>query len=278
MRHYRTFDLPQDVFIVLAPGKSAEAIFDVAETTDMSAGGHYVLSSQGVFSYAATNRTSIAGVMGYKSNELKIDVDGALAAKVHRAAKHLDPRTNIQPSCSGDKKGIIEKAAQNCQRLASKAAEQARNGDVAKFQEYFRTDDNGARQMVADRLTKVAQECSSINSGKTTLHCNDEFNHCQDLVLAYTLKSKDIMATCPDFYKIVPDLTDQCHNQDRANTLVHEMTHAPGVYSPHCRDYAYGYKPSTALPVNMALLNADNFALYANGECLPPLILRSKSF
>ena len=43
------------------------------------------------------------------------------------------------------------------------------------------------------------------------------------------------------------------------------MAHAPGVFPPGTDDFAYGYEDATNLPPAQKILNADNFALYANG-------------
>lgn len=50
-----------------------------------------------------------------------------------------------------------------------------------------------------------------------------------------------------------------------ATTTLHEFTHAPGVYSPGTEDNGYGYSAATALTSANAVLNADSYALYANG-------------
>lgn len=54
--------------------------------------------------------------------------------------------------------------------------------------------------------------------------------------------------------------------QDQATTVLHEFTHAPGVYAPGTDDHGYGYAASTALSASAALNNADSYALYANGK------------
>lgn len=49
--------------------------------------------------------------------------------------------------------------------------------------------------------------------------------------------------------------------------MLHEETHAPGVYSPGTDDLGYGYAAATRLSSSQALNNADSYALYANGRC-----------
>lgn len=51
-----------------------------------------------------------------------------------------------------------------------------------------------------------------------------------------------------------------------ATTTLHEYTHAPAVFSPGTEDNAYGYSASTSLSSSAAVLNADTYALYANGK------------
>lgn len=46
---------------------------------------------------------------------------------------------------------------------------------------------------------------------------------------------------------------------------MHEETHAPAVFSPPTQDYAYGYS-AEGLNTQQATLNADSYAMYANGE------------
>lgn len=60
-------------------------------------------------------------------------------------------------------------------------------------------------------------------------------------------------------------MTGTCHAQDQATTVLHEETHAPAVYSPGTEDNGYGYSAATALTSARAVLNADSYALYANG-------------
>lgn len=90
-------------------------------------------------------------------------------------------------------------------------------------------------------------------------------NSCETNVLAYTLPSQNVIANCDIYYSDLPALTSKCHNQDQATTTLHEFTHAPGVYSPGTEDNGYGYSAATALSSADAVLNADSYALYANG-------------
>jgi len=135
-----------------------------------------------------------------------------------------------------------------------------------RFYEYFRTTDSGVRGTVAARLSAVANECSSSSGGATTLWCSDIYNACDSNTLAYTSPSDNVVVSCPLYFSNLPVITRSCHAQDMATTTLHEFTHAQGVFSPGTDDNAYGYSASVSLSSGAAVLNADTFALYANGE------------
>ena len=141
-----------------------------------------------------------------------------------------------------------------------------------RFSEYFKSTSSSVRNTVAARLRAVASECSSTTSGATTSHCNDPYGYCESNVLAYTLPASDYVVNCPLYFNALPALTKSCHAQDQATTTLHEMTHAPGVYSPGTDDLGYGYAAATRLSSANAVNNADSYALYANGECCTILL------
>jgi deuterolysin len=119
---------------------------------------------------------------------------------------------------------------------------------------------------VAARLRAVANECGSTTSGATTQYCTDVYKACDESTLAYTAPADNVVVNCPLYFNYLPILSKTCHAQDMATTTVHEYTHAPAVFGPGTEDNAYGYSASTALSSAAAVLNADTYALYANGE------------
>ena len=112
----------------------------------------------------------------------------------------------------------------------------------------------------------MAAECSASTKGETSYHCIDALGACQPGVLAYTLPARDFIVNCPLFFSDLPALTNRCHGQDQATTVLHEMTHAPGVFGDGTEDHGYGYRAVTALSRADALDNADSYTLFANGE------------
>ena len=223
------------------------------------------MSTEGIFAIAEGEGTELTGATKFKSNVLEIEVDGKAAAKVNKAIKPVDKRANVDSGCSGSQRSALLTALQNSASLSSAAASAASRNN-AKFQEYFRTTSSSAKQTVIARFNAVGRESSSSSSGVTHYYCNDPYNYCSSNVLAWTLPTQNIVANCPLYYSALPALSSQCHAQDQATTTLHELTHANGVYSPYCDDYAYGYEASTSLPSSQALQNADSYALFANGK------------
>ena len=127
------------------------------------------------------------------------------------------------------------------------------------------TTDNSTRNTVAERLQAVASDCNTTASGPTRTYCTDVYSGCASNVLAYTLPAYNYIAYCPLFFDNLPALTNTCHNQDQATTVLHEETHAPDVYAPGTLDNAYGYDAAMDLTTDAAVNNADTYALYANG-------------
>ncbi|KAJ5223229.1 hypothetical protein N7468_007771 [Penicillium chermesinum] len=245
----------------LGAGETLEDEFDIAETTDLSLGGAVTLRSDGLV--PVVSEGVVTGYLPYSSNDLEIDVDGSKASRVPKALKLLERRT--EESCSNpSRKSALETALTNTVKLASAAATAARSGSSSKFREYFQTTSSSTRSVVTARLTAVAQEAKSVRSGATTYHCSDPYGYCDTNVLAYTLPSRNEIANCDIFYSVLPALARNCHEQDQATTVLHELTHAPGVYSPGTEDLGYGYSAATSLSSSQAVLNADSYALYAN--------------
>ncbi|CEJ57942.1 Putative Penicillolysin [Penicillium brasilianum] len=260
-RRFKLQGLTSEALTTLAAGETLEDEFDIAATSDLSQGGLVVLRSSGLV--PLVNEGAVSGYLPYRSNDLKIDVDAVKAARVNKAVKPLNRRT--QESCSNaSRKSALEKALRNAASLATAAAKAAQSGSASKFSEYFKTTDSSTRQLVAARLNAVAKEAQSTTSGGTKYYCTDVLGYCETNVLAYTLPSQNVIANCDIYYSELPALASSCHRQDQATTSLHEFTHAPAVYSPGTDDLGYGYSAATALSTNDAINNADTYALYAN--------------
>ena len=260
-----------DAFTTIPAGKSVDSIFDLAATTDMSAGGVFEVTTQGAFPLATPGTTVLSGAkIFYRSNKLSITVDAARAARVPRAIIPLNKRTTVYANCSSDEQTALASALEGVVSLASAAADAALNGSPSKFQEYFMTTNATARQIVHDRLAGVAAQANRTTGGNGTLgsgtsyYCDGTPDYCYAGVLAYTLPADNIIANCKIYYSDLPHLATHCHDQDQVTTSIHEFTHAPATYSPGTDDNGYGYAAVTALTADLAIANADTYALYSN--------------
>jgi deuterolysin len=254
-----TTGLSSEDFTSLAVGETKTVTVETAALHSLNEGGDFDVYAEGLIPYAEADSTELSGSYSYSSNKLTMTVDGAIAATVEKA---LAKRTVIGSSCTGTKLSTIRTALSNCQRLASSAASAASAG--TKLSTYYKSTTTSTKNTVNARLTAVARDCGGTGSATTT-NCNDPYGGCSSNVLAYTVPSANFITYCPLFFSALPALASSCHQQDQATTVLHEETHAPGVYSPGTDDLAYGYNAAIQLSTSQALNNADTYALYANG-------------
>ncbi|WPA99715.1 uncharacterized protein RHO25_004334 [Cercospora beticola] len=265
----KTTDLSEDAFLAIAPGQTIESEVEIAELYDVEASDTYTVQAAGLLRYAEAGSTVLTDdTLAYSSNTVDLEIDGEAAQRVAYAIaspESLEKRTVLSTStCSSTQLSQLRSALSSCQSLANAAATAATSGSASKFQEYFKTTSTSVRSTVAARLRAVASDCGSTISGRTTSYCTDVYGYCSSNVLAYTLPAYNYIAYCGIFYSGLPALSGTCHGQDRATTVLHEETHAPGVYSPGTDDLGYGYANAQRLTSAQAVLNADTYALYAN--------------
>lgn len=256
--------MAEDAFQTIAAGESVEAEFDPAEVHDLSTGGDFDFLVRGNFLTASADSTSIDGSVPFDSNVLKSHVDGVTAAKVRRDFHdNIHKRTQLQSDCTGSSGTAQRTALTNCAALARKAATAATNGSAAKLTEYFKSSTSATRSAVADVFNKAATECGSTTSGVSTQYCTDVLGYCESGVLAYTVPSRSLMASCPLYFSALTALSTQCHAQDQATTTLHESTHLSQIKGT--QDNGYGYSAIQGLSSSQSLNNADSYALFANG-------------
>lgn len=258
-----TTGLTTDDFTTLAAGETKEVTVETAALHTLTDGGDFDVFAQGQLPYAEADSTELAGTLPYDSNKLTMTIDGAVAATV---AKAITKRTTLGSSCTGSKLSAVRTALSNCAQLATAAASAASSG--TKLDTYFKSTASSTRSTVSARLRAVSSDCGGSGSATST-NCNDPYQGCSSNVLAYTVPSQNFITYCDLFFSALPALASSCHAQDQATTVLHEETHAPGVYSPGTDDIAYGWSAASRLSTSQALNNADTYALYANGKPTP---------
>ncbi|KAF2799333.1 neutral protease 2-like protein [Melanomma pulvis-pyrius CBS 109.77] len=253
-----TSGLSADDFVALGAGETKEVTVETAALHTLTQGGDFDVFAEGLIPFAAAGSTELSGNLPYESNKLSMSIDGTVAATVEKA---LAKRTVVGSSCTGSKLTAVRTALSNCAKLATSAASAASAG--TKLTTYFKSTSTSTKNTVSARLRAVSSDCGGSGSSTST-NCNDPYSGCSSNVLAYTVPSANFITYCNLFFTALPALTTSCHAQDQATTVIHEETHAPGVYSPGTQDLGYGYSAATALSASQALNNADSYALYAN--------------
>ncbi|KAI1441902.1 Deuterolysin metalloprotease family-domain-containing protein [Annulohypoxylon stygium] len=261
--------LKAEHFHTLRASESVSTNISAASIHDFAKSGTYTFTASGLMPVAATGSTKLSGpALSFQSNNVSLYVGAEAAAAVPKILSFnpLEARTRVQDGCNATQLAASTAALEHCVTLALAAAADAKDPSSTRFIEYFKTNSSETRQIVADRLTAVSKECSTTNSGISLYYCYDTYSLCEidGPLNAYTKWDVDAVVMCPIFYDTLPPLPQACHHQDQATTTIHEMTHCEDVYSPHTNDYTYGYNESTAQTPERALLNADNYSLFAN--------------
>ncbi|KAL7273363.1 hypothetical protein RUND412_003783 [Rhizina undulata] len=243
--HYDLENIAPDHYVTIKSGETYKTTVELAGLYDLSSSGPYKTTP-----------------LIYESNTLELTVDVEAASKVESLISALEKRV-VVTGCTGTKRTALVAALSNAVTLASGAATAASSDSSSKFSEYFGTTSSSIRSTVAARFSAVASAASTTSSGSVRYYCTDPYGYCDSNTIAWTLPSTNVIANCDYFYDSLSDITSTCHAQDRVTTVIHELTHAPAVYSPGTDDNAYGYSASIALSTSQAVLNADTYALYS---------------
>ncbi|PYI04776.1 deuterolysin metalloprotease family protein [Aspergillus sclerotiicarbonarius CBS 121057] len=256
-------NLTLDALTTIPAGESLVDEFDIASTLDITDSGPITIHTSGLV--PITSDSEITSYIPYTSNTLTINIDAAKAATVPKAltiTPSLHRRTRLS-NCDANQDALMRAALDNAMRMSLAAANEAWIGSAARMEEYFKSSSEETRSLVANRLAYIAAEASLINADRTTYYCSDTFQLCNNRTLAYTVPEWNVVVNCPLYWRLMPMQTT-CHAQDQANTIIHEFSHAPGVYAPGTDDLGYGYKAGMRLTRDQALRNADTYTLFAN--------------
>ncbi|KAG5984170.1 hypothetical protein E4U55_005782 [Claviceps digitariae] len=252
-----TQNLDDAAFEPIPAGKSVEVVFDVGQVHDLSSGGTVDIHSSGVMYFANEDNNEVAGSVPYTSNVVRTEIDGDKAASVLKSF-HADRRSTVQDDCVGSWLSDSQSDLSECVRIA-KMAQSAAQSNNKKVMEYFKDTSDGTKAEIASVYDKVATECGAGNGGKSKFFCSDIESSCTDGVVAYTMGLEGNLVYCNLFFTL-PILTHECHKQDQATTVVHEMTHLLAATS----DLAYGYDAIMKLDTASALNNAESYSLFVN--------------
>ncbi|KAE9985677.1 hypothetical protein EG328_007091 [Venturia inaequalis] len=251
--------LNKESFRSLKGGKSFEYTLDAAELYDLTAGGAFEISTEGLLPYSKPGKNLISGEATYKSNTVTLNVNSDDAK---HAKGDLERRNRMQPDCTARRREQASNALAVCASIAYVAGEMALKGSVEQFVRYFRTADPNMRRTVSERFRAVADECAA-RSNKGSTFCTDQRKLCRSDYISYTL---GVDITNCDMYWQLPLVNKNCHGIGQATTTIHEMTHVDGLYKTATDDFPghYGWPALTDLTPQQAIMNGDNYGLFAN--------------
>ncbi|KAL3424084.1 deuterolysin metalloprotease [Phlyctema vagabunda] len=268
-------NLPEEAFQTIEPGAVFEIEIDAAATHEFGSGDYYVVA-EGALPYALPSSTQLVDdLIPYKSNVLKLKVEDDQAGNALRAltSPSLVPGRVVQDSCTSEQAATIRKARENCSQRALATLLGGSNKNLYKtlFKEndpVNRFKNNDVYPVIAD----MASHCSIQPTPDETFHCTDIFRYCQASTIAYTMLVQGptfntVVVPCAPFWAL-PDFDHTCsHTLDQARVLANEAAHLSVQYGTDAiRDLAYGYTASVAINGHFSHLNADSYALFAQGE------------
>ncbi|KAI5786970.1 neutral protease 2 [Peziza echinospora] len=268
--HHDLNNLDESAFTLLPSGETITTAVELAGLYDFPATGSYQISTRGALIYSDLSSGRVKSihedqtqVVAYESDNIDLNIDLEAVQKDGSFTEFLQRRV-VLTSCSASRKEVMSSILPTVVTIANQAAAAAEGGEYpAKFAEFFKTNSASTMKLVADRLKAVSKAAASINQGQVKYYCSDDFGYCEPNVIAWTQPSTNTVANCDYFYNNLRPLSRNCNAQDQATTIIHELTHAPGVYTPHTQDYAYGHDASTKLSQENAAQNADTYAIYA---------------
>ncbi|ODA77770.1 hypothetical protein RJ55_06372 [Drechmeria coniospora] len=170
----------------------------------------------------------------------------------------------IQSSCTGVKKEMLEKALGDCATRARAALETCKDtksgSELVKL--FFKNDDEGTRAQAAKVFGAILKECEAKEAGKTTISCGDEMNLCHQGQNGYTSSvGGQGIFICDRGFQTSSNQTKNCGSHDLAFTVLHEMSHSQ-AWTDDIGN-GYGMQAVTNLPAQMNLRHADTYSLFA---------------
>ncbi|KAH0601172.1 hypothetical protein MHUMG1_00044 [Metarhizium humberi] len=176
----------------------------------------------------------------------------------------MDKRASLQNDCDQNK-DTIETALKTCVTYANAAVEELKKKDSPLFEFFFKKENDGQRDKIAERYQQIAAECGATQAGNISVTCKDgALGPCGTSTAM--AEKKDIKSNrigtrvqlCKQFF----DLSEAgCGRFDRASTIVHELSHA--LVGTEDFDSSYGLKAIQNLTAAQNLEHADTYGFFS---------------
>ncbi|KAM5344141.1 hypothetical protein ACJ41O_012678 [Fusarium nematophilum] len=267
-------DLDDSAFTTIPATRSIVLEFDIGQTHNLSAGGTFSIVMSGQIPYARNNSDQIEGLMPFKSNKLKTEINGTLADRTR--SEFILKRRDPDRRCDDKRRAMVEEAQSNCVRLARNAAIAAWNavGDPHFLMTtYFRAPEPKGRRKITKVFEFVERACEDAKRGGngTDFFCHDLEGVCKHGQkfgsISYVFPMTGTTVYCDEYFTEQPALARECpHGQvkpGRAAITVGEMTQHVAAALTLDLDYSH-HNISHILPAEKLENNADSYMHFAN--------------
>jgi len=242
-----------DELIVLAPGQTISASYELSSAFDLSQGGVYDVSFDAAAQHASTNSVGASDsiTIGVESNpfrDLISDVDYSKAAG--------DGGISYTGKCTASQKSSLVTALSNALVYSDGAKNYLTNttpGNTTRYKTWFGTYSSSNWNTVKSHYTNIS---SVYNTKPIVFDCSCKKNN----TYAYVYPAQPYkIYLCGAFWAAPATGTDS-----KAGTLVHETSHFTVVAGT--QDYAYGQSAAKSLALSnpaQAIMNADSHEYFA---------------
>ncbi|KAL4877621.1 Deuterolysin metalloprotease family-domain-containing protein [Aspergillus karnatakaensis] len=250
--------LTEEGFVQLTPDQTVASIFDIADLYALSPDQEYTAMADGILEYTTLTDNTKFALFDYVSNEITFTAP-------HDVESKLDARSTLV--CDDDEYNArVQEAIATAAKMATAAAADARTGNSALFEKFFKSTSSDDIEEVAGRLEAIAKEATT--TGRLTYYCEPTpEDYCSANVAAMMYPTLDKVVNCPGYYTSTRETT-ACGYLDQAGITLHEYAHAESLYPPGTEDIVYGYEGVLSLNTERAKNNADSFAYYASAVYL----------
>ncbi|KAL3456772.1 Deuterolysin metalloprotease family-domain-containing protein [Aspergillus heterothallicus] len=249
--------LTAEGFVTINPNETVASTFDIADLYALTPGQEYTAVADGALEYTTLADETKFYNVDYLSNTITFTAP-------EDVKNRLEDRSTLV--CSDEYNADVQEAIARAAKMATAAAADARSGNSALFEKFFKSTAESDREEVAGRLEAIATEATT--TGKLTYYCEpQDMDYCAANVAAMMYPSLDRVVNCPGYYTSTK-VSNYCGYLDQAAITLHEYAHAESLYPPGTEDIVYGYEGVLSLNTERAKNNADSFAYYASAVYL----------
>lgn len=119
--------LKKNSFRSIKGGKSFDYTVDAATVYDLTAGGAFDITAEGILPYSRPGKREISGEASYKSNTVRLNVN---SSEAQHSKRELDRRNIMGPDCVARRREQASNALAVCSNIAFVAGEMALKGSV----------------------------------------------------------------------------------------------------------------------------------------------------